>query len=178
MFLFSYHIDSGLFTDFPTLRLYCHIELRRRGLCGFNAVCVFVWMWEWWVYLVVLFILHTVRGVIALQWSWSVRWNGHTFLCFFCFFFLLSKCLIFSFHRLTSSIFLYSPAPSSCLLLNILSSFLAPDGLSPPTLAHATNASLNVSWSAPVNSNAPGPLYYSLQMRTSPQRPIIRWETP
>lgn len=66
------------------------------------------------------------------------------------------------------------PAPSSCLLLNILSSFLAPDGLSPPTLAHATNASLNVSWSAPVNSNAPGPLYYSLQMRTSPQRPIIR----
>nr|XP_014268858.2 usherin [Maylandia zebra] len=50
----------------------------------------------------------------------------------------------------------------------------APDGLSPPTLAHATNASLNVSWSAPVNSNAPGPLYYSLQMRTSPQRPIIR----
>uniref|UniRef100_A0A3P9BUF9 Usherin n=1 Tax=Maylandia zebra TaxID=106582 RepID=A0A3P9BUF9_9CICH len=46
----------------------------------------------------------------------------------------------------------------------------APDGLSPPTLAHATNASLNVSWSAPVNSNAPGPLYYSLQMRTSPQR--------
>lgn len=163
---------------FPTVRLYCHTELSRRGLCGFNAVCVFVWMWEWWVYLVVLFILHTVRGVIALQWSWSVRWNGHTFLYFFWVFFLLSKCLIFSFHRLTSSIFLYSPAPSSCLLLNILSSFLAPDGLSPPTLAHATNASLNVSWSAPVNSNAPGPLYYSLQMRTSPQRPIIRWETP
>lgn len=100
------------------------------------------------------------------------------FYVFFVCFFLLSKCLIFSFHRLTSSIFLYSPAPSSCLLLNILSSFLAPDGFSPPTLAHATNASLNVSWSAPVNSNAPGPLYYSLQMRTSPQRPIIRWETP
>lgn len=79
-------IDSGLFTDFPTLRLYCHTELRRRGLCGFNAVCVFVWMWEWWVYLVVLFILHTVRGVIALQWSWSVRWNG--LFMFFLFFFL------------------------------------------------------------------------------------------
>lgn len=51
---------------------------------------------------------------------------------------------------------------------------IAPDGLSPPTLANATNTSLNVSWSAPLNSNAPGPLQYSLQMRTSPQRPVIR----
>nr|XP_054587843.1 usherin [Nothobranchius furzeri] len=49
----------------------------------------------------------------------------------------------------------------------------APDGLSPPTLAQATNTSLNVTWSAPIRSNAPGPLRYSLQMRTSPQRPVI-----
>uniref|UniRef100_A0A3Q2FNI0 Usherin-like n=1 Tax=Cyprinodon variegatus TaxID=28743 RepID=A0A3Q2FNI0_CYPVA len=46
--------------------------------------------------------------------------------------------------------------------------FLAPDGLSPPTLVDASSTSLNVSWSAPVKSNAPGPLLYSLQMRTSP----------
>ncbi|KAK2854220.1 hypothetical protein Q5P01_006881 [Channa striata] len=50
----------------------------------------------------------------------------------------------------------------------------APDGLSPPTTSHATSASLNVSWSAPLHSNAPGPLHYSLQMRTSPHRPVIR----
>ncbi|XP_075319241.1 usherin [Odontesthes bonariensis] len=50
----------------------------------------------------------------------------------------------------------------------------APDGLSPPTLASATYNSLNVSWSAPANANAPGPLHYSLQMRTSPQRPVKR----
>uniref|UniRef100_A0A3B5M4G7 Usher syndrome 2A (autosomal recessive, mild) n=1 Tax=Xiphophorus couchianus TaxID=32473 RepID=A0A3B5M4G7_9TELE len=46
----------------------------------------------------------------------------------------------------------------------------APDGLSPLTLVSATNTSLNVSWSAPVNSNAPGPLLYSLHMKTSPQK--------
>ncbi|XP_070688414.1 usherin [Pempheris klunzingeri] len=50
----------------------------------------------------------------------------------------------------------------------------APDGLSPPLLAHATSTSLNVSWSSPAHSNAPGPLRYSLQMRTSLQRPVIR----
>ncbi|KAM6942982.1 usherin [Xenentodon cancila] len=50
----------------------------------------------------------------------------------------------------------------------------APDGLSPPTLGRATNTSLNVSWAAPLNSNAPGPLHYSLQMRTSPQKPVIK----
>ncbi|XP_014832285.1 PREDICTED: usherin-like isoform X1 [Poecilia mexicana] len=50
----------------------------------------------------------------------------------------------------------------------------APDGLSPVTLVSATNTSLNVSWSAPVNSNAPGPLLYSLHMRASPQSSIIR----
>ncbi|KAI4829884.1 hypothetical protein KUCAC02_001544, partial [Chaenocephalus aceratus] len=49
-----------------------------------------------------------------------------------------------------------------------------PDGLSPPSLTHATSSSLNVSWSAPAHSNAPGPLRYSLQMRTSPQRPGVR----
>ncbi|XP_035991625.1 usherin [Fundulus heteroclitus] len=50
----------------------------------------------------------------------------------------------------------------------------APDGLSPLTLVNATSTSLNVSWSAPVSPNAPGPLLYSLQMRTSPQGSIIR----
>ncbi|MEQ2315864.1 hypothetical protein AMECASPLE_026782 [Ameca splendens] len=52
--------------------------------------------------------------------------------------------------------------------------FIAPDGLSPLTVVNATSASLNVSWSAPVNPNAPGPLMYSLQMRTSPQSSILR----
>ncbi|XP_030271338.1 usherin [Sparus aurata] len=60
------------------------------------------------------------------------------------------------------------------LPLDVTTSPAAPDGLSPPMLAHATSASLNVSWSAPAHSNAPGPLRYSLQMRTSPQRPVIR----
>ncbi|CAB1442995.1 unnamed protein product, partial [Pleuronectes platessa] len=49
-----------------------------------------------------------------------------------------------------------------------------PDGLLPPRLTHAATDSLNVSWSPPAHSNAPGPLHYSLQMRTSPQRPVIR----
>lgn len=52
--------------------------------------------------------------------------------------------------------------------------FTAPDGLSPLRLVHAASRSLNVSWSAPAHSNAPGPLLYSLQMRASPQRPVIR----
>ncbi|XP_069030560.1 usherin [Embiotoca jacksoni] len=60
------------------------------------------------------------------------------------------------------------------LPLSVTTPPAAPDGLSSPTLAHASNASLTVSWSAPANSNAPGPLHYSLQMRTSPQRPVIR----
>ncbi|XP_059204973.1 usherin [Centropristis striata] len=60
------------------------------------------------------------------------------------------------------------------LPLSVTTPPAAPDGLSPPSLAHATSASLNVSWSAPAHSNAPGPLRYSLQMRTSPQRPVIR----
>ncbi|XP_070842368.1 usherin [Chaetodon trifascialis] len=60
------------------------------------------------------------------------------------------------------------------LPLNVTTPPAAPDGLSPPRLANATSASLNVSWSAPAHSNAPGPIRYSLQMRTSPQRPVIR----
>ncbi|XP_074481361.1 usherin [Sebastes fasciatus] len=60
------------------------------------------------------------------------------------------------------------------LPVNVTTPPAAPDGLSPPRLAHATSASLNVSWSAPAHSNAPGPIRYSLQMRTSPQRPVIR----
>ncbi|TDH17235.1 hypothetical protein EPR50_G00006290 [Perca flavescens] len=60
------------------------------------------------------------------------------------------------------------------LPLNVTTPPAAPDGLSPPRQAHATSASLNVSWSAPAHSNAPGPLRYSLQMRTSPQRPVLR----
>nr|XP_046239587.1 usherin [Scatophagus argus] len=60
------------------------------------------------------------------------------------------------------------------LPLSVITPPAAPDGLSPPSLAHATSATLNVSWSTPAHSNAPGPLHYSLQMRTSPQRPVIR----
>ncbi|KAF7657915.1 hypothetical protein LDENG_00020320 [Lucifuga dentata] len=60
------------------------------------------------------------------------------------------------------------------LPLSVTTTPAAPDGLSPPRLVHATRASLNVSWSAPAHANAPGPLHYSLQMRTSPQRPVIR----
>ncbi|XP_070762485.1 usherin [Enoplosus armatus] len=60
------------------------------------------------------------------------------------------------------------------LPLNVTTPPAAPDGLSPPRLAHATSTSLNVSWSVPAHSNAPGPLHYNLQMRTSPQRPVIR----
>ncbi|XP_044201958.1 usherin [Thunnus albacares] len=60
------------------------------------------------------------------------------------------------------------------LQLNVTTPPAAPDGLSPPRLAHATSVSLNVSWSAPAHSNAPGPLRYTLQMRTLPQRPVKR----
>ncbi|KAM3876945.1 usherin [Diretmus argenteus] len=49
----------------------------------------------------------------------------------------------------------------------------APDGVSPPRLAHASSASLNVSWSGPAYANAPGPLRYTLHMRASPQRPVV-----
>ncbi|KAM9860567.1 LOW QUALITY PROTEIN: usherin [Aulostomus maculatus] len=58
--------------------------------------------------------------------------------------------------------------------LNVTTSPAAPDGLSPPRLIHATSTSLYISWSAPAQSNAPGPLHYSLQLRTSPQRQVIR----
>uniref|UniRef100_A0A3B4TAI5 Usherin n=1 Tax=Seriola dumerili TaxID=41447 RepID=A0A3B4TAI5_SERDU len=57
------------------------------------------------------------------------------------------------------------------LPLNVTTPPAAPDGLSSPTLAHAASDSLNVSWYPPAHSNAPGPLRYSLQMRTSRQRP-------
>ncbi|AWP01780.1 putative usherin-like [Scophthalmus maximus] len=60
------------------------------------------------------------------------------------------------------------------LPLSVTTPPAAPDGLLPPRLAHASTASLNVSWYPPAHSNAPGPLRYSLQMRTSPQRPVIR----
>ncbi|KAA8595473.1 hypothetical protein FQN60_010764, partial [Etheostoma spectabile] len=60
------------------------------------------------------------------------------------------------------------------LPLNVTTPPTAPDGLSPPRQAHATSTSLNVSWSGPAHSNAPGPLLYNLQMRTSPQRPVLR----
>uniref|UniRef100_A0A3B5LYR8 Usher syndrome 2A (autosomal recessive, mild) n=1 Tax=Xiphophorus couchianus TaxID=32473 RepID=A0A3B5LYR8_9TELE len=75
---------------------------------------------------------------------------------------------------LVSESFIYKPIQGRTLE-NIFSASncnkgLAPDGLSPLTLVSATNTSLNVSWSAPVNSNAPGPLLYSLHMKTSPQK--------
>ncbi|XP_061670381.1 usherin isoform X4 [Syngnathoides biaculeatus] len=59
-------------------------------------------------------------------------------------------------------------------VLNVTTSPAAPDGLSALRLTHATSTGLNVSWSEPAHSNAPGPLHYSLQMRTSPQRPVLR----
>ncbi|XP_076156222.1 usherin [Alosa pseudoharengus] len=49
----------------------------------------------------------------------------------------------------------------------------APDGLVAPRLADATSSSLQVSWSAPERSNAPGPLRYRLQMRTA-DRPDVQ----
>ncbi|TNN67187.1 Usherin [Liparis tanakae] len=67
-----------------------------------------------------------------------------------------------------------TPGCVESLPLNVTTPPAAPDGLSPPTLVHRTRTSLNVSWSAPAHTNAPGPLRYSLQMRTSPQRPVIR----
>ncbi|KAM7406312.1 hypothetical protein PAMP_000697 [Pampus punctatissimus] len=66
------------------------------------------------------------------------------------------------------------PRPNGNLSYTLYYKSKAPDGLSPPRLAHVTSTSLNVSWSAPAHSNAPGPLHYTLQMRTLPQRPVIR----
>ncbi|XP_016124971.1 usherin [Sinocyclocheilus grahami] len=43
----------------------------------------------------------------------------------------------------------------------------SPDGLMPPRLAAVTPTSLQVAWAAPARHNAPGPLRYRLQMRTS-----------
>nr|XP_043886757.1 usherin-like [Solea senegalensis] len=60
------------------------------------------------------------------------------------------------------------------LPLNVTTPPAAPDGLLPPWLTHSATTSLNVSWSRPVHANAPGPLRYSLHMRTTPQRPVIR----
>ncbi|TWW67416.1 Usherin Usher syndrome type IIa protein [Takifugu flavidus] len=60
------------------------------------------------------------------------------------------------------------------LRVNVTTPPAAPDGLSPPRLVHATSRSLTVSWAAPAHSNAPGPLLYSLQMRATQQRPVIR----
>lgn len=67
-----------------------------------------------------------------------------------------------------------TPVPFSPLPPIIISLSAAPDGLSAMSLGHATSASLNVSWAEPAHANAPGPLHYSLQMRTSPQRPMRR----
>lgn len=83
-------------------------------------------------------------------------------------------------HRLhiSGDIYFYSPPIIYTYVSSSVScSFLtAPDGLSPPTLANATSSSLSVSWTGPLHPNAPGLLYYSLQMRTSPQQPVMRWE--
>ncbi|XP_072555094.1 usherin isoform X5 [Paramormyrops kingsleyae] len=48
----------------------------------------------------------------------------------------------------------------------------APDGVHPPRLAAAGPASLQVAWSAPVRSNAPGPLLYQLQMKAAEDQRI------
>ncbi|CAL8351742.1 unnamed protein product [Merluccius merluccius] len=45
----------------------------------------------------------------------------------------------------------------------------APDGLSAPRLADSSATSLNVSWSPPAHTNAPGPLLYGLRMKSAPQ---------
>ncbi|XP_061132682.1 usherin [Syngnathus typhle] len=58
--------------------------------------------------------------------------------------------------------------------LHVTTSPAAPDGLSALRLSHSTSTSLNVSWSEPTRANAPGPLRYGLQMRTSPQKAMIR----
>lgn len=50
---------------------------------------------------------------------------------------------------------------------SVSSPHTAPDGLLPPRLAAATPTSLQVAWAAPARHNAPGPLRYRLQMRTS-----------
>lgn len=104
---------------------------------------------------------------------------------------VLSRCLVLLFDCLVPSLHLFFLLPPSFLLYLFLppfshplslclslspSLFAAPDGLSPPRLVQATSKKLNVSWSAPAHANAPGPLRYSLQMRTSPQRPVIRSE--
>uniref|UniRef100_A0A3Q4AAY9 Uncharacterized protein n=1 Tax=Mola mola TaxID=94237 RepID=A0A3Q4AAY9_MOLML len=65
------------------------------------------------------------------------------------------------------------PRPNGNLSYTLYYKSKAPDGLSPPRLVHAASKSLNVSWSPPANSNAPGPLRYSLQMRASTRRPVI-----
>uniref|UniRef100_A0A8C7Q6N4 Usher syndrome 2A (autosomal recessive, mild) n=1 Tax=Oncorhynchus mykiss TaxID=8022 RepID=A0A8C7Q6N4_ONCMY len=44
----------------------------------------------------------------------------------------------------------------------------APDGVMPPGGIDATPASLQLSWLPPGRANAPGPLYYDLQMRDTP----------
>ncbi|XP_052001042.1 usherin [Xyrauchen texanus] len=48
----------------------------------------------------------------------------------------------------------------------------APDGLLPPRLAAATPNSLQVAWAAPARHNAPGPLRYRLQMRSSASQQV------
>ncbi|XP_030630773.1 LOW QUALITY PROTEIN: usherin [Chanos chanos] len=48
----------------------------------------------------------------------------------------------------------------------------APDGVMPPRLAAATPTVLQVTWSTPERPNAPGPLRYRLQMRTTADQQI------
>lgn len=68
----------------------------------------------------------------------------------------------------------FLPPSLPCFQSSSSSPPAAPAGFPPPWLSGATASTLDVSWSAPAHSNAPGPLRYSLQMRTSTQRPVIR----
>ncbi|KAL0969312.1 hypothetical protein UPYG_G00225390 [Umbra pygmaea] len=48
----------------------------------------------------------------------------------------------------------------------------APDGVMPPVGSDATPTSLQVSWLPPGHANAPGPIYYGLERRDTPDAPI------
>ncbi|KAJ7988957.1 hypothetical protein DPEC_G00314570 [Dallia pectoralis] len=60
------------------------------------------------------------------------------------------------------------------LPVNVSMAPTAPDGVIPPGGSDATAASLQVFWFPPGRANAPGPLYYSLEMRAAPGAPILQ----
>lgn len=205
-------LNQDVFTDFPTLTLYCRAQLEKRRtaervVC--RHVCVELTLHRkrfffFCCYVFSSFVLTYLSSLLSLLSSiissFSVPFSAESFLCrhpsrlqfinqinnikkeikmsfmlfFVVVFVFLSGCLLLFYyfsslnHSFVTGSFLLSPS------YHLLPLLIAPDGLSQPTLTHATDAKLNVSWSAPANANAPGPLHYSLQMRTSPHRPVIR----